>query len=258
MAGTSGLGAVTVNGGTLNVGAITPLGLTANQGTNGDFLLFKVQNGGVITTSASNDFSQGNLIAGRQFGGLAVIDTVIGGSDNYQFAVVTNGVIAPTTSSAMPASGGVTNTVNYTVNGSLNYTNAGNNVVGSLNIDSTSAGTLTLNGGSNQFRCRAGVILQGNSNFTISSTNGTTFTGPNVEDDPFWVMGSGNLTLAMPFVHNAAGGSATGISKLGPGTLTIAASCTATGPTFLDQGTIVLVPARPCLPAASRPRRAPA
>lgn len=104
LAGTSGLGAVTTNGGTLNVGSITPLGLTANQGTNGDFLLFKVLNGGVITTSASNDSNQGNLIAGRKFGGLAVIDTVTGGSDNYQFAEVTNGAIAPTNSSAMPAS----------------------------------------------------------------------------------------------------------------------------------------------------------
>ena len=79
-----------------------------------------------------------------------------GGSDNYQFAEVTNGAIAPTNSSAMPASASLTNNVNYTVNGSLTYTNAGTNVAGSLNIVSASAGTLTLNGGSNQFRSRAG------------------------------------------------------------------------------------------------------
>ena len=91
--------------------------------------------------------------------------------------------------------------MNYTVNGSLTYTNAGTNVAGSLNIVSASAGTLTLNGGSNQFRSRAGVILQGNGAYTINSTNGTTFTGPAIEDDPFWVMGSGTLTLAVPFVR---------------------------------------------------------
>jgi fibronectin-binding autotransporter adhesin len=236
---TSGLGAVTVNGGTLSLGAITPLGLSANQGTNGDFLLVNVLNGGGVTTTNGNDANgNSNLIAGRKFGGLAVIDTVTAGADNYQFAQVTSGVISPTNSSAMPTSGATTNNVNYTVNGSLNYTQAGTEVAGSLNINSTSAGTLTINNGSgNQFRSRAGVILQGNSAFTITSTNGTAFSGPGIEDDPFWVMGSSNLTLAMPFADN---GSATAITKLGPGTLTLAASCTATGATYLDQGTIVL------------------
>ena len=249
LSGTSGLATISVNGGTLSLGAIAPQGLTADQGTNGDFVLFKVQNGGAITTTTGNDSQINTLIAGRQFGGFGVLDSVTGGNDNYQFAREVSGVISPTTTSAMLTSGAVSNITNYSVTGSLNYTNAGTDVVGSLNINSASAGTLTLNAGSNQFRCRAGVILQGNGVFTITSTNGSTFTGPNIEDDPFWVMGSGNLTLAMPFVDNAAAGLATGITKLGPGTLTISASCTATGPTFLDQGTIVLSSGTAALPS---------
>ncbi len=240
LSATSGLANITVTGGTLNLGAIAPSLITSNSGTSGAFVLFTVQNGGVITTTTGNDSQINTLIAGRQFGGFGVLDSVTGGIDNYQFARVVSGVISPTATTAMLTSGAVNNITNYALTASLNYTNVGTDVVGSLTINSASAGTLTLNAGANQFKCRAGVILQGSGDFTISSTNGSTFTGPNVEDDPFWVMGSRNLTLAMPFVDNNAANTATGITKLGPGTLTISASCTATGPTFLDQGTIVL------------------
>ncbi len=258
LAGTSGLGTISVNGGTLNLGAISTPISNSSSASFSNYVLFKVNNGGVLTTTTSNDISSNaGLIAGRNFGGFGVIDTVVGGADNFGFAGVNlaSGVIQPAATTAWTSAAN-TNTVNYFLNSSGTTTT--NAVIASLNISPSASGlSLALNGGGS-YKIRGGLILQGPNSFTISTTNSvSSLQNPANEDWPIWVMGSGNLTLAVPFVDNGASptstntGSAGSISKLGPGTLIIAASCNATGSTFLDQGTIQIASSGAALPSGS-------
>jgi autotransporter-associated beta strand protein len=104
----------------------------------------------------------------------------------------------------------------------------------SLTIDTgsaTGANVLDLNGKTVTLS-RNGVLLTGSNDFTIQGTGQLGSAGNEVIVQQ---MGSGNLTI-----NSAIGSSSAFLTKSGPGTLTLGGTQTYTGPTAVNQGTLVL------------------
>jgi autotransporter-associated beta strand protein len=103
-----------------------------------------------------------------------------------------------------------------------------------LTIDTSSAtgaNVLDLNGKTVTLTNK-GVLLTGSNDFTIQ---GTGQLGSGGNEVIVQQMGSGNLTI-----NSAIGSSSAFLTKSGPGTLTLGGTQTYTGPTAVNQGTLVL------------------
>ncbi|NBW85517.1 MAG: hypothetical protein EBR23_01465, partial [Planctomycetia bacterium] len=165
------------------------------------------------------------------------------GGTNVDFVGSSSGAapytLGATSYATLPASGAGSSTI-YKLTGGM--TMAASQTVRNLKVEATGAGQSLALGGSTLTVNSNGLLFTGSNAYTVTGSAATGLTSGNLntngQDLVVHQYNTGGVTVSAVIGDN--GGTAVGLTKSGPGTLTLAGANTYTGTTYVNEGTLAL------------------
>jgi fibronectin-binding autotransporter adhesin len=165
------------------------------------------------------------------------------GGTNVDFVGSSSGAapytLGATSYATLPASGAGSSTI-YRLTGGI--TMAASQTVRNLKVEATGAGQSLALGGTTLTVNSNGLLFTGSNAYTVTGSAATGLTSGNLntngQDLIVHQYNTGGVTVSAVIGDN--GGTAVGLTKSGPGSLTLTAANTYTGATYVNEGTLTL------------------